>query len=234
MIESELQLKKMKMDTRSGEPFFFFFALAAFFVVVISFGFHAVVKAGHLPPLSASLVIHAILMFAWYGLFALQAGLVRSDNVSLHMRLGKLSILLAAGVFVSGFFVMAGNYERKAEPLVAMSNVMAMVAFAALYAAAIANRTKPDTHKRLMLFASILMFAPALTRFARAFDLGEGIILPSWLLTVLSVIVYDITRIKRVHSATIAGSVIFVLAVVLMIAVGTSGPWKAFLDSVLK
>lgn len=222
------------MDQRSGEAFFFFFALAAFLGVGSSFGFHAIIRAGHLPPVTTSLVIHAILMFGWYGLFAAQAGLVRSDNVSLHKRLGKISVLLAAGVFVSGLLVMASNYERKAEPLVAMSNVMAMASFAGLYLAALANRKRPDSHKRLMLFASIMMLAPALTRFARGFDLGEAIILPLWVLTAASVIVYDLKRLRKVHPATITGSVTFVLAVVIMIAVGTSGPWKAFLDSVLK
>ncbi|MCO6510063.1 MAG: hypothetical protein J5I65_04650 [Aridibacter famidurans] len=222
------------MDQRSGEAFFFHFALTVFLIVVLSFGIHAIMRAGHLPPMSAPLFIHAILMFGWYGLFAAQAGLVRSGNVSLHMRLGKLSIILAAGVFVSGFLVMAENYQRKAEPLVASSNVMAMIAFAGLYLAALAKRKRPLVHKRLMVFASVVMLAPALTRFARAFDLGEGIILPLWVLTAASVIVYDLKRLRKVHAATVAGCVTFVLAVVAMIALGISGPWKAFLDSILK
>ncbi|QQS43068.1 MAG: hypothetical protein IPM63_09115 [Acidobacteriota bacterium] len=222
------------MDKPNGEVFFFYFALAAFFVVVFSFGLHAIIRADHLPPVTAPLVIHAVFMFGWNGLFAAQAGLVRSDNVSLHMRLGRISILLASGVFVSGLLVMASNYERKAEPLVAMSNVMAMVSFAGLYLTALANRKRPDSHKRLIVFASILMFAPAFTRFVRAFDLGEGIILPLWVLTAASVIVYDLKRLRKVHAATIAGCVTFVLAVVVMITVGTSAAWKAFLDSVLR
>lgn len=224
----------MYMDKRKREPFFFFFALTAYVVVVFSFGYHAIARAGQLPPLGMPLMIHALLMFSWYSLFAVQAGLIRSDRVGLHKLFGSLSIFLAAGVFVSGFLMMAANYERKEEPLTAMSNVMAMVAFAGLYSAAIANRKNPDTHKRLLVFASIMMLAPALTRFARAFGLGEGIILPLWILTVIPVIVYDIKRFKKVHSATIIGSVSFVLAIIIMIAVGTSGQWKAFLDSVLK
>lgn len=224
----------MSVEKPSGEPFFFFFALAAFSIVTFSFGYHAIARAGQLPPLVMPLMIHALLMFSWYGLFTVQTGLIRSGNLHLHMRLGKLSVLLAAGVFVSGFFVMAANYQRKEEPLTAMANVMAMVAFAGLYTAAIVNRKTPDTHKRLMAFASIMMLAPALTRFARAFEIGDGIVLPLWILTVVSVIVYDITKLRKVHFATVMGSVTFVVAIVIMIGVGTSGPWKTFLDSVMK
>jgi hypothetical protein len=222
------------MDKRSGEAFFFSFAVTALLVVVLSFGIHAVIRAGQLPPFSLPLVIHATLMVGWYGLFAVQAGLVRSDNVSFHMRLGKLSAILAAGIVISGLVIMAEHYQRKGEPLVAMSNIMAMVCFAGFYTAAVANRKKPVTHKRLMTFASIFMLAPALTRFARAFDLGEGIILPLWLLAVVSVILYDVLKLKKVHIATVIGGCSFVIAVVLMIAVGTSGTWKAFLDSMLR
>lgn len=224
----------MNERNNAGEPFFFFFALAVYLVVVFSFGYHAIARAGQLPPLEMPLMVHAVLMFGWYGLFAIQAGLVRSDRLSLHMTLGKLSVILAAGVVVSGFVVMTMNYERKEEPLTAMANIMAMVAFACFYSAAVANRKKPDTHKRLMVFASIFMLAPALTRFARAFALGEGIILPLWLLPVVSVIIYDIRKLRRVHSATIIGAASFVAAIVIMIALGTSGPWSSFLDLMLK
>ncbi len=224
----------MNTSKRSGEAFFFFFALATFLVVVLSFGFHAVVRSGHLPPLSIPLVIHASLMFGWFGLFAVQAGLVRSDNVVLHMRFGKLSVILAAGVVISGIVIMAEHYHRKGEPLVAMANIMAMVGFAGLYAAAVASRNKPDIHKRLMSFASILLLAPALTRFARGFDLGDGIVLPLWLLFVISLISYDLIKLRKVQAATVIGACSFVIAVVVMIAVGTSDAWRALLDSTLK
>lgn len=222
------------MEKRSGEAFFFFFALTAFFVVVLSFGFHAVVRAGELPPLSIPLVIHASLMVGWYGLFAVQAGLVRSDNVVLHKRFGKLSVLLAAGIVISGFVIMALHYQRKGEPLVAMANIVAMICFAGFYTAAVANRKKPVIHKRLMAFASIFMLAPALTRFARGFGLGDGIVLPLWILTVIALVSYDLMKLRKIQMATVIGACSFVAAVVFMIAVGTSDAWEALLESTLK
>ncbi len=69
--------------------FFFYYACIILLTVVGGFGFHALLKPSNLPPVSSAVIFHAIFMFAWYVLFAIQSGLIKNRRSDLHMRLGK-------------------------------------------------------------------------------------------------------------------------------------------------
>jgi hypothetical protein len=118
--------------------------------------------------------------------------------------------------------------------ILAWSNTTSIVAFAILLAAAIVLRHRPDTHKRLMLLASISIVQPAFGRIFRwpVFEAPglEGLMLSvaAPFALVGALIMYDLLSRKSLHPATITGGAIFgglKLGGVLVLAPSGLGPW---------
>lgn len=213
--------------------FLFYYACILLLVVTGGFGFHALIKPANLPPVSQTLIFHAVFTYSWYVLFTLQTGLIRTKRLALHMRLGKISLALALGVVITGILISIAHYHRKPEGLVFMGGLVNMVNFSVLYGSAVLVRKSADWHKRLMLFASIAMMAPALARVVRAADLGEFAALPMWLLIIFIPAIYDLTSIKTVHKATFFGIALIIAGILMMITIGMSAAWAAFLKNTL-
>ena len=118
--------------------------------------------------------------------------------------------------------------------IIAWSNTTSIVAFAILLAAAIVLRRRPDTHKRLMLLASISIIQPAFGRIFRwpVFEAPglEGVMLSVFAPFALvgALIVYDLLSRKSLHPATVTGAAVFgclKLGGVLLLAPSALGPW---------
>ena len=118
--------------------------------------------------------------------------------------------------------------------IIVWSNTTSIVAFAILLAAAIVLRRRPDTHKRLMLLASISIIQPAFARIFRwpVFEAPgmEGVMLAvaAPFALVGALIVYDLLSRKSLHPATVAGAAVFgglKLGGVLLLAPSGLGPW---------
>lgn len=221
----------MPAEQTSRSPFFFYYACILLLVVTGGFGFHALIKPANLPPVSLTLKFHAVFTYSWYVLFTIQTGLIRTKRPALHMRLGKLSLALALGVVITGILISIAHYQRKPEGLVFMGGLVNMANFSLLYGSAILMRKTADWHKRLMLFAGIAMMAPALARIVRAADLSEFAALPMWLLMIFVPAIYDLTSIKKLHKATLFGIALIIGGIVIMITIGMSTAWEAFLRS---
>lgn len=213
--------------------FFFYYACIILLTVVGGFGFHALLKPSNLPPVSSAVIFHAIFMFAWYVLFAIQSGLIKNRRSDLHMRLGKLSLVIALGVIISGILVTIVHYIREPEGLIFISGFINVINFGVLYGLGVLWRKHTAWHKRLMLFAGLAMIAPALTRIVWAADLNEFVVLPLWLAMMLIPVIYDFTSIRKVHKATLLGVVMILVGITLMVSVGMSPAWERFLANTL-
>ncbi|HMS08896.1 MAG TPA: hypothetical protein PKE66_05400 [Pyrinomonadaceae bacterium] len=223
----------MPADQTSRSAFFFYYACILLLVVTGGFGFHALIKPANLPPVSQTLIFHAIFTYSWYVLFTVQTGLIRTKRPALHMRLGKMSVALALGVVITGILISIAHYLRKPEGLVFMGGLVNMANFSLLYGSAVFMRNRSDWHKRLMLFAGIAMMAPVLARVVRAADLNEFAALPMWLLLIFVPAIYDLTSSKKVHKATLLGIALIIGGIVIMITIGMSSAWTTFLKSTL-
>ncbi len=97
---------------------------------------------------------------------------------------------------------------------VVWANVGSAVGFASLLSSAVVFRRRPDAHKRLMLLASVSIIGPALARIARwsVFGGEQGPFTPVviWCL-LLSIAAHDLWSRKRLHPATVLGTVLLVL-----------------------
>jgi hypothetical protein len=194
-----------------------------------------------LPP---HLLVHGIVLTAWFLLLAVQTSLVVASRTALHRRLGVAGGVLAIAVVASSVVTIQRVLPR-AAPLgeeavfgvaaVVVSDFWVLVAFVLLVAAAVHFRRQPATHKRLMLLASVVLIGPAFSTFrpvGRALvPLLPSAIRPSLafiLFSVGAIVLYDLATRKRIEPATLWGTAVIAAALVLTFAMVLGGSGIAF------
>ena len=105
--------------------------------------------------------------------------------------------------------------------------VLGLLAFVALTAAAYLLRNRPESHKRLMVGATILLLTPAVARIFLLFTSND--VLPKTLgvqrALLLGCMAYDLLTRKRIHVAWVWSTPAFLLFVLGAIFGGTTGVW---------
>ncbi|MEO8443874.1 MAG: hypothetical protein ABI567_02580 [Gammaproteobacteria bacterium] len=190
-----------------------------------------------LRPLSALLLVHGIVFSAWILVFIAQASLVAANRRDLHRRLGAVSVALAAGLVFLGLIASIDALRRGATPIEGLDArsffaipFIDILLFAALVGAALYFRRNLETHKRLMVLASISILAAAIARIPLAFIFNGGppVFFALLDVLVLSVLAYDFFRHGRVHTAYRWGAALLILSQPLRLAVSGTAPWLAF------
>jgi hypothetical protein len=106
--------------------------------------------------------------------------------------------------------------------------LFSMVAFAAFVAAAIRFRRDSQTHKRLMLLATISILDAAVARLPFEFlRTSNWNYLPATDVFLLAAIVYDVASRRTVHQAYVWGGLVLVIEQALRIPVGETAAWQA-------
>ncbi len=120
--------------------------------------------------------VHGALFFAWILLFVIQPSLIRWWGYQLHKTLGVVGVVLALAMAWSGVYVMIYAATRDLAVTggeVAASSILstcaAMALFLGLVLAGAMFRGKAETHKRLMLLATLVVLWPAWHRFRHYF-----------------------------------------------------------------
>jgi hypothetical protein len=128
--------------------------------------------AGRRAPLSPLAAAHGIVFFGWLLIFLIQSGLIASRRAALHRKLGTVSVLVLALMIPLAYtttaamarraFDLSGDLKIDHDPLYeSIFPFSNLLIFSGLVVAALAYRSRPEIHKRLMLFANIeLMPAP--------------------------------------------------------------------------
>src|SRR6185369_496263 len=103
--------------------------------------------------------------------FFLQTWLVARGQVLRHRTMGLVGISLATAMTIIGVLAAMRSMTKAAELGVATAgqefsivSLTAIVFFAAVVALAIANVTRPEVHKRLMLLATVSILQAAVAR----------------------------------------------------------------------
>lgn len=228
-------------QVRPDRWFYAAFGLALAAVVFVGFApsFYLKSMIHAPPPLSALTVVHGVVFTAWVGLFAVQAALIGAGRTGLHRQLGMLGALLFGAMIVLGLdtALTAGRLGHAPPgaptPLAFMALPLSFILFAALLVgAALWLRTKPDTHKRLMLAAMISMTPPATSRFVLgalgmpAQSTWAGFLLMNLMLAIA--IGYDAMRRGRVHPAYVWSAGVFAGAELFVLWAFSSPLWLAF------
>ena len=223
----------------ADKPDRFFLIVSLLLLAIVFVGFaptfylRGAIDVSHLPGLDipAHVVAHGLFMTAWFVVFALQTVLVARGNTARHRSVGVGGVVIAIGVVLTATAVAvqfparapAGGFAPGETVFIAVANTFIIPIFAGLFAAAIYFRRRSEIHKRLMLFASLSMMAPAVTT-SRVFGALLQPIAPIDLFMMLAIgvllalIVHDVRRERRVAAPTYVG-----LAVTVAMFAGIGG-----------
>ncbi|HEY9183133.1 MAG TPA: hypothetical protein VIQ99_08035 [Gammaproteobacteria bacterium] len=211
---------------------------AALFAAVAIVGFaprSMAILAGELrfPPLIVH--VHAALMVAWLGLLLAQTLLVAKDRTALHMKLGLASLVVAPCLWATMIAITIWRYDERAElgQIVQGSNILLTQARSIIYFALfftwafLVRKTDRETHKRMMLLATVGLMGAAITRMTwlpTTFPEGYGAVHAYMLLLLAPSLTYDIVRLGRPHRAYVIGLALF-LPWLLLTQLLWGSPW---------
>lgn len=183
-------------------------------------------------PVSTLVHIHGVVSTSWILLFVAQTSLVAAGRTDLHRRLGVAGAVLAVGVLVVGFItaVTAARLGRSPgpPPLVFLSvPIGTLVAFGVLVGIGLYNRRRSETHRRLMLLATIAILTPALARLRFIGSGGPPLAIGGTCAFVLVCLLYDRIAHGRIHPAFLWGGLLLMLSLPVRFAVGRTDAWLA-------
>jgi len=251
---SPLSCSGQKVALGRRDPFFFGLSIVLLLTVLAGFLPTLYLRAFHdLPPLPGHLHVHGAILTGWFVWLVVQTSLIRTNRVAHHRRLGALGSILGLAVVFAGPLATfnlvpriraaglnldmdvsalgvsglgsAMSIARFLSGTVIWPNIASVVTFAVLLLAALLFRRRSDTHKRLMMLASISIVGPALARISRWPGLGgeQGLFIPlALVLLLLAVVLHDVVLTKRVHGATWLGAAFVVLMTFGGLAIGAS------------
>ena len=181
-------------------------------------------------------MLHGIVFTSWIALLLTQTTLVATKRTRTHMRLGVAGGLLASLMIVIG--TVTAIVRAKGPSPVPGVNPLSfltiplgdMLVFATLVGAAFYFRRRADTHKRLMLLATIAILPAAVARLPFAFIQQYGPLAFFGLsdLFIVPCLIYDIVTRGRPHRATVLGGALIVISHPLRLVIGNTHAWLVF------
>ena len=185
--------------------------------------------------LDAILHLHGAIFTAWVLLGIVQPALIAGGNYRLHRRVGVGGAVAAAAMVAVGNLVAVASMNW---PAIAPGDPFAFYAipffaintFAVLVALAIANRRRPETHKRLMLLAATQIVEAAVARVPLPIvtDHFPFSHLVASNLIIVAGIAYDLASRGRVHRVWLWGGAFVLASQAARLAVAETAPWLAF------
>jgi cytochrome bd-type quinol oxidase subunit 2 len=221
----------------------FYSRMALFLVVLVLLGFgpsfylRGIVPAYPRPnpTLPPAVVLHGTVFTLWMALLIAQTQLIAARKHEIHMRLGKLGMLLAVlmvpVMYLTGVWQVArANQPPFTDPLTWTIVPLAVILpFAVVVWNDWSKRRDIQSHKRLMLSAAIIVvMGPSIGRLPIAPPtlVGGTIQLCLGLLLFVPLFVRDRRTIGHVHPATRLGFAMAALTVAVPLAVFWFGlPW---------
>jgi uncharacterized membrane protein YozB (DUF420 family) len=217
----------------------FFSAMAIVCPAVILTGF----ASSYLPKLSRGTPVppivhlHAVVFTTWLGLNLAQTLLVGRGRIAIHRRLGTASalfsiLMLAVGLETAVTVARLGDHGLPQLPMpdpetFLLLNVSSIVVFMVFVATGWAFRKQRETHKRLMLLATVSLMPPGVGRLP---VISEHV--PAIALTLLAFLasgpIYDLLTRRKVHPAYLLGAVLILgPAPPVLVSLGATAAWRS-------
>jgi hypothetical protein len=189
-----------------------------------------------LAPLAPLVHVHGPIFASWILLFFAQSVLIARHRVVLHHRLGMAGTGLAVLLVVIGLKATFALARRVANEGAARSLTHlaipfgSILVFAILTAAGLLYRRRPETHKRLILLATISTLDAAIARWPFAI-MKTGPM--AWFvvtdLFVLAGVCYDFLSRRHIHVAYVWGGLFLLISQLMRLAIGHTETWLAFI-----
>ena len=224
----------MSTQPTKDNSFFYYFSITLAVTVFFAFSTYSIVGKAHFNSWWPFITIHAISVFLWYVLLVYQTKLIGIKNLKTHKKLGVMSVALAVILIISGITISITNYQVTKIANEVFANFTFIILFGSFYVLAFKYRFKINVHKRFMLFASIAMLPPALSRITRILNLNEEMMAaPTMILFLLVLPIYDYRKNKKVHRITIIGTLSIILVLSVVMPIGNSSTWINFVKFIL-
>jgi hypothetical protein len=193
-------------------------------------------------PLDVAFHVHGLVFSAWIALFVAQTSLVAARRTDVHRKLGWVGACLA--VLMVGVALNAavhGAHRDIAAGYVTESlrffstPVLAMAMFAALVALAVAARGRPETHKRLMLLATLSLLDAAVARWPIP-GIGDAP-LAQYAITdafIVAAMLYDFASRRAVSPVYVWGGLAIVAEQWARDALGATAVWQSLAAKILE
>ena len=225
----------------------FFGGCAAFVAGSVFAGFwrsyflrgHVALPVFGVSPLSLRIHVHAFVFLGWILAFITQVALVGAGRRDLHKKLGLVAVvwiplLVGVGVWTSLNGPPVPFMEARGWLAVTLAD---LVLFAGLAVAALRTRRDLQTHKRLMLLATITLLPASVGRWPlpeAAYFLGVPASFFALAdLAILPLVAWDLVTRGHIHRATLWGGLCIVSSLPIRFAVATSSAWLAIADGAL-
>lgn len=188
-----------------------------------------------MPEVGRLLITHGLFFAAWMGLLVVQPMLIANRRRELHRKLGWAGAALAVAMLVFGNLAsvaaMHGGFKGLGDPYAFYAiPFFAIQGFAVLVGLAVLWRERPETHKRLMLLAAIVIVEAAVARIEIA-PIAAGAPFTFFLggdLLILAGMAYDRISRGRIHKVWIWGGGAVVASQVGKVFISQTEPWMAF------
>ena len=186
------------------------------------------------PPLSWLYHVHGVAFTSWLLLLILQPALVLAGRTPLHRQLGWIAGALVPLMTVLAWFVSVdlgrrGSAPPGIPPLVFIVVPMAtVVVFPAFVAAALYWRRRPDTHKRLMLIATLELVPAGVARVPGVLALGPLGFYGLTDLFLVAMAIHDLTTRRRLHPATLWGGALLIATQAGRFVIAGTPMWDSF------
>ena len=221
--------------------------MAALILLTVSVGFsrsyylRGVVGPPAFPlgPLTPVIQLHGLLFTGWILFLIAQTSLVSAGRRDLHLKLGIVATVWVPLMIVVGMLTaLRGVVRGTAPPFLEPRRWLAvqtfdLLLFATLVVAGLRARRDPQTHKRLMLLATIALLPPALGRWPLPpfiLRLGAPGIFGLADLALVPLVAWDLTTRGRIHRATLWGGLAIVVSLPLRLAVARTEAWVTIAD----
>lgn len=223
----------------SERRFFTGMALAILATVFVGFG-----RSFYLRPLFPDwpspaepiFYVHGVVFTGWIVLLVTQASLVARGRTDLHRKIGPFGAVLAVAIVVlgtTGALIAAarpgGFVQVPVPPLQFLAvPLFDMVLFSILVWLAMTQRRNPQSHKRLILLATIEMTTAAIARWPGIGQFGPLAFFSVTDLFIIALAIWDFRSRGKLHPVTLWGGLAIIVSQPLRLIVSGTEPWLAF------
>jgi hypothetical protein len=187
-------------------------------------------------PHEAIFYVHGAAFTAWIVLLVAQTSMVAGGRTDWHRRIGPFGIVLAAIMVLLGTWGAlvaarrpAGFTDVPIPPLQFLAiPFFDMALFASFVACAALLRRNAETHKRLMLLATINLVTAAIARWPGVLDAGPLAFFGLTDLFIVAIGIYDFRSRGRLHPVTLWGGLAIIVSQPLRLVVSGTETWLAF------
>ena len=244
LVSNQTTTTRLSQRRVTDKWFFTFVALIMVVLCLAAFLPSIVHTNARRAPLSLLTIAHGIVFSTWLLLFLAQSVLIGTRRVAVHRMLGWAGVLLIALMIPLAYattiemirrgFDLSGDlridHDARPESIFAFNDLLV---FGVLAIAALACRRKPEIHKRLMLFANIVLMPAPLAHLIGHTPwlaaMPSAIVLVPISLFVVAAVARDFLMARRVHPLTWALAIVQLVSGPLEAGpLGSSAAWRSF------